>query len=75
MSEGLKTIIIQKWGEGRPIDNKKAVMRMPHKGGYIISAVTISDGTARVEATNTYMSADDIPPETEWFYAAQARWE
>ena len=50
-------------------------MRMPHKGGYIISAVTISDGTARVEATNTYMSADDIPPETEWFYAAQARWE
>lgn len=41
MSEGLKTILIQKWGEDRPMDNKKVVARMPYRGGYIISAVTI----------------------------------
>lgn len=74
MSEGLKTILIQKWGEGRPMDNKKAVMRMPHKGGYIISMAVIMKGTAKVETTNVYMNAEDIPAETEWFYASQAGW-
>lgn len=75
MSEGLKTILIHRWREDRPEDGEKIIIRMPRKdGGHIVSMAVIMKGTAKIETTNVYMNVEDIPAETEWFYASQAGW-